>query len=62
MSGNVWEWCWDLYSCTHPWRRFRGGNCYGGASSAAVSTRAYNDSPAERYRDIGFRLAFSSGQ
>jgi formylglycine-generating enzyme required for sulfatase activity len=62
MSGNVWEWVWDLYDGTS-YRRIRGGSRYGSAAYAEVSFRDYgNDPDGRNYYDYGFRVAFSSGQ
>ena len=60
MSGNVLEWCWDLWRSGDATRRLRGGSWSGGADSATVSDR---DGSYPDYRNsIGFRLACSSGQ
>ena len=70
MSGNVWEWCWDVYSnytpspaenptgattnSDHSWRVFRGG----GFSDFPRNVSARNhDYPQESYPQLGFRLA-----
>jgi len=60
MSGNVWEWCWDVAYTSY--RRIRGGgwNGNGGAVSAAVAYRVINI-PDLRSSSFGFRLARSSG-
>jgi formylglycine-generating enzyme required for sulfatase activity len=58
MSGNVWEWCWDLVSS---FRRGRGGCWNLNAEDCAVGSR-YNSGPGDLLRNIGFRLARSSGK
>ena len=68
MSGNVWEWCEDLYgsySSGNPTgpdsgscRVFRGGCCYNGERNCRSSNRGY-DSPGYRNYYLGFRLALS---
>ena len=69
MSGNVWEWCQDLYGDYSSTPQInpkgasdgvdhviRGGSWYYEAKLARVSSR--NDSsPINRFSDIGFRLA-----
>ncbi len=58
MSGNVWEWCWDL---DDSYRRVRGGSWSSGAVRAVVAIRGADYYPDHRYSRIGFRMARSSG-
>ncbi len=64
MSGNVWEWCWDLVS-VHATRRVRGGSWLNFADSSTVSFRSSNIGigncyPDWRFSHVGFRLACNS--
>ena len=76
MSGNVWEWCQDRYgkdyysksprknpkgpgSGSH--RVYRGGSWLSIPSLVRAAYR-YRDLPWLRIANVGFRLAFSSGQ
>jgi formylglycine-generating enzyme required for sulfatase activity len=71
MSGNVWEWVEDRYDENYygsspsndptgatktPSRVYRGGSWYNGASFSRATNRDY-DSPSNRDRNLGFRLA-----
>jgi len=68
MSGNVWEWVWDIYGSypggfqTNPHgavsgytRVFRGGSWYSDADYCTVSLR-YSGYATYSYHNIGFRL------
>ncbi len=68
MSGNVWEWCWDIYGSypsgaqTNPhgatggtYRVGRGGSWGSGASYCTVSYRNINDA-ANGGSNLGFRV------
>jgi len=61
MSGNVSEWCWDLYVSYSSSRRIRGGSWYDFADNCAVAYRDSGSSPGNRSGNFGFRLARSSG-
>ena len=70
MSGNVYEWCWDIYgsypssSQTDPKgvsvgsdRVFRGGSYYLDVSYCRVAWRLHGFGPGLRISPLGFRLA-----
>ena len=59
MSGNVLEWCFDLDGSSA--RRIRGGCWSYNADLATVAYRFSNRYPDYRFKNIGFRLALSSG-
>lgn len=55
MSGNVWEWCEDLYSSGGTNRVLRGGSWDNSDYYCSVFYR-HNNSPSISYDDMGFRL------
>ena len=70
MSGNVWEWCWDLYSKNYykgspadnpkgpsdgSRRILRGGSWYSFDNNGRVVYRNY-DTPIFNWHDSGFRI------
>jgi sulfatase modifying factor 1 len=55
MSGNVWEWCWDM-DLSGSARRIRGGSWNHHSNLGTVRYRI-SRSPETRYGVIGFRLA-----
>ena len=58
MHGNVWEWCQDLWSSGGLHRVYRGGS-WGYSAGSCVAFHRNCDEPANRYNDLGFRLALS---
>jgi formylglycine-generating enzyme required for sulfatase activity len=59
MSGNVWEWCFDLAGASD--RRIRGGGWDSGAGATVADRGISVADPDLRGYDFGFRLARSSG-
>jgi len=53
MSGNLWEWCWDVFSGS--FRVIRGGGFTDIADYCTVSGRSYLDATYS-YSDFGFRI------
>lgn len=75
MSGNVWEWCQDLYD-DYPYglqtdplvttssrteRVLRGGN-WGGVSQDARSARRSMNDPGSGTNTTGFRVIINTGE
>lgn len=58
MTGNVWEWCWDIPSEYSSYRVIRGGSWGNYAFNCAVSFRSNGD-PDNRDYDLGFRVVRS---
>lgn len=56
MSGNVWEWCQDLYGSGGSGRVNRGGSWDSNAKYCRVAYRSYN-APTSTFKDVGLRLA-----
>lgn len=57
MSGNVYEWCWDLCDEENAHRRFRGGSFINVPNYCTVTFRENMGYPSNRLNCIGFRLA-----
>lgn len=56
MSGNVWEWCEDLYDSSDTLRVLRGGSWFNYARDCSVSNRNNFDLPTNRNNFLGMRL------
>lgn len=56
MSGNVWEWCEDLYDASDTLRVLRGGSWFNYARDCSVSNRNNFDLPTNRNNFLGMRL------
>ncbi len=56
MSGNVWEWCEDMYESNETRRIIMGGSWYDNANSCRVDSRSIIF-PDKGFNLIGFRLA-----
>ena len=59
MSGNVWEWCFDLDGASGR-RSLRGASWMDDPARCAVDC-PHSDRPHNRYPNVSFRLARSSG-
>ena len=57
MSGNVYEWCWDLCHEENAHRRFRGGSFINVPNYCTATFRENLGYPSKRLACIGFRLA-----
>jgi len=57
MSGNLWEWCWDVYSGSY--RVGRGGGFNFNAGDCTVSSRTGSHA-ANSYGSFGFRVCRDS--
>ena len=68
LSGNVWEWCWDIYGsyptgdqnnpsgpATGSSRIFRGGSWHSSYPNCRIDTRNWGGAPV-KYYDLGFRV------
>jgi formylglycine-generating enzyme required for sulfatase activity len=59
MSGNVWEWCWDLHGPGSAYRVLRGGSWGSVADSLRAAYRYSGDAPASQFSGYGGRLSRS---
>lgn len=60
MSGNVWEWCWDVNPVYSNGRYNRGGGYYGYDDYYKVSSHRDGASAYDRYDCLGFRIVCSA--
>ena len=59
MSGNVWEWCWDVY----PWEqnsRYSFGGYFGSDEYKCRVYGDFYDNASPRYYSVGFRIVCSA--
>ena len=59
MSGNVWEWCWDVCPYNSDNRYNRGGSCYNDDNFCRVSSRS-SDRGNNQNGGLGFRVVCSA--
>lgn len=59
MSGNVWEWCWDIFPYYSDLRYDRGGSCYDNDDRCEVSDWSYSFASSQCYY-LGFRIVCSA--
>jgi formylglycine-generating enzyme required for sulfatase activity len=62
MSGNVYEWLWDLLDAEYTFRRIRGGSVDTNKESGRVDIRGHGSVPEHRSTDlsVGFRIVRSA--
>ena len=56
MSGNVWEWCENLYETGKPYRVLRGGSWISAAPRSLRSASRFSGHPGVRVIGVGFRV------
>ena len=55
ITGNVWQWCEDLYEPSLPYRVMRGASWHDSDPSDLLSSYRYYDYSDYRYDRYGFR-------
>ncbi|MEI8064284.1 MAG: bifunctional serine/threonine-protein kinase/formylglycine-generating enzyme family protein [Verrucomicrobiota bacterium] len=60
ITGNVWQWCEDLYAPGSPWRVMRGASWHDSDPGDMLSSYRYYDQPGYRYDRYGFRCVLVS--
>jgi formylglycine-generating enzyme required for sulfatase activity len=56
MSGNVWEWCWDLWSLSSEGRVLRGGSWIGGGQNLRSAVQNLSGPSSRGSNSFGFRV------
>lgn len=59
MSGNVWEWCWDVVDSNPAYRRLRGGSWDSNERSCQIANIDTINRPEKFWYSYGFRVARS---
>ena len=62
MSGNVWEWCSDLYDTSQTLHVLRGGSWFNYARDCAITNRSNFNMPNHRDNFLGLRLVLNTDQ
>lgn len=64
MSGNVWEWIWDMYDNNPHFRIYKGGSCSSDSSLCQISFRGHHypsrNAMSYSYLTFGFRIAMNT--
>ncbi len=64
MSGNVWEWIWDMYDNNPLYRIYKGGSCSSDKELCTVSFKGHHypsrNTMSYSYLTIGFRIGMTT--